>query len=69
MDPPKKSIFELIKCVTLKALQLVSLAKRYVWSARRVNRVSRALFHPEIASESNFDLESHFGLSLQHSLT
>ena len=30
---------------------------------------SRALFHPEIASESNFDLESHFGLFLQHSLS
>ena len=42
-------------------LRLVSLAKRYVWSARMAQRgVSRALFHPEIASESNFDLESHF---------
>ncbi len=33
-------------------LLLVSLVKRYVWSARRAqNGVSRALFHPEIASE------------------
>ena len=31
--------------------------------------VSRSLFHPEIASESNFDLETHFGLFLQHSLS
>ena len=30
------------------------------------NGVSRALFHPEIASESNFDLESHLVLFLQH---
>jgi len=45
---------------------LVLLAKRYVWSARRARRgVSRALFHLEIASESNFYLESHFGLFLR----
>jgi len=36
-------------------LRLVSLVKRYVWSAQRTqNGVSRALFHPQIASESNF---------------
>ena len=46
--------------VEMRYLLFVSLAKRYVNSARRAQRgVSRALFHPEIASESNFEL--HLG--------
>ena len=35
--------------------RLVSLARRYVWAALRATKgVLRALFYPEIASESNF---------------
>ena len=45
-------------------LRLISLAKRYVCSARRTKTgVSRALLLPEIASEFNFDLESHLVLN------
>ena len=51
-------------------LRLVSLAKRYVYSARRLkNGVSRTLFRLEIGSESNFDPSLTLGLFLQTTFT
>ena len=47
------------------ALRLVSLARRCVWSDLAQKKgVSSALFHPEIASESNY-LQSHLVLNSQ----
>ena len=39
--------------LTIKEVRLVC--------SEGLKNVSMALFHPEIVSESNFDLESHFG--------
>ena len=47
----------------LTKLRLVSVVKRYGFDLLGcLNSASRAFFHPEIASESNFDLESHLVL-------
>ena len=54
--------------VQIKKVRLVSLAKVGLTCSEGSNGVSRAFFHLEIGSESNFDLESHLVLLCSQNL-
>jgi len=63
-----KHILEFIRILILNLFRLAKEVRRLIFLEGQ-QKCLRALFHPEIASESNFDLEFHLLQFLQRSLS